>query len=142
MKRGVDFIGVGAGALILDAQGRLFLAQRGPQAKNERGLWEFPGGAVEFGERLADALRREMREEFGIEIEVLELLDVVDHLLPEEGQHWVSPSFLCRITAGEPLIREPGKCSAIGWFAPGDVPEELSVVSRENLEHYLRKIEN
>jgi 8-oxo-dGTP diphosphatase len=67
---------------------------------------------------------------------------VVDHLLPEEGQHWVSPSFLCRITAGEPLIREPGKCSAIGWFAPGDVPEELSVVSRENLEHYLRKIEN
>jgi 8-oxo-dGTP diphosphatase len=138
-RRGMDFIGVGVGALIVDAQGRLFLAQRGPLAKNERGLWEFPGGSVEFGERLADALRREMREEFGIEIEVLELLDVVDHILPEEGQHWVSPTFLCRVLSGEAVIREPGKCSTIGWFNPEDVPAELSMVTRENLAHYLER---
>ncbi|MBN1887928.1 MAG: NUDIX domain-containing protein [Thermoflexales bacterium] len=89
MRRGIDYIGVGVGALIVDGQGRLSpgVARRGPQAKNERGLWEFPGGAVEFGERLADALRREMREEYGIEIEVGELLDVADHILPDEGQH-------------------------------------------------------
>src|SRR5438093_13757333 len=85
MKRGVDYIGVGVGAIIVDERGRLFLARRGPSAKNERGLWEFPGGSVEFGERLADALRREIREEYGVEIEVGELLDVVDHILPDEG---------------------------------------------------------
>ena len=96
MKRGVDYIGVGVGAIIVDEQGRLFLARRGPKAKNERGLWEFPGGSVELGERLANALRREIREEYGVEIEVGELLDVVDHILPEEGQHWVSPTFICR----------------------------------------------
>jgi len=62
MQRGIDFIGVGVGAVIVDDAGRLFLARRGPLAKNERELWEFPGGAVEFGERLADALRREIRE--------------------------------------------------------------------------------
>lgn len=138
-RRGVDFIGVGVGALIVDEQGRLFLAQRGPLAKNERGLWEFPGGAVEFGERLADALQREMREEFGIEIEVLDLLDVVDHILPGEGQHWVSPTFLCRVVSGKAAIREPGKCSTIGWFKPEEVPAELSVVSRENLANYLER---
>jgi mutator protein MutT len=82
LKRGVDYIGVGVGALIVDDLGQVFLARRGPQAKNERGLWEFPGGSVEFGEPLADALRREMREEFGMEIEVGELLDVFDHILP------------------------------------------------------------
>ncbi len=65
MKRGIDTIGVGVGAIIVDEQDRLFLARRGPQAQNERGLWEFPGGAVEFGERL----------------------DVADHILPVEGQH-------------------------------------------------------
>ena len=65
MKTGVDTIGVGVGALIVDPQGRIFMARRGPQARNERGLWEFPGGKVEFGERLADALRREIREEYG-----------------------------------------------------------------------------
>ncbi len=56
MKRGIDYIGVGVGAIIRNEQGEVFLARRGPLAKNERGLWEFPGGAVEFGEKLADAL--------------------------------------------------------------------------------------
>jgi 8-oxo-dGTP diphosphatase len=137
--RGVDFIGVGVGAIIVDESGRLFLARRGPKAKNERGLWEFPGGAVERGERLADALRREIREEYGVEIEVGELLDVVDHILPDEHQHWVSPTFVCRIVSGTPVIREPDKCAAIGWFAPQDVPGELTRISRENLTNYLKR---
>src|SRR4030042_3106156 len=94
LRRGIDYIGVGVGALIIDDQGRLFLSRRGAKAKNERGLWEFPGGSVEFGETLSEALQREMLEEYGIEIQVGELLDVVDHILPEEGQHWVSPTFL------------------------------------------------
>ena len=118
MKRGVDYIGVGVGAIIVNENGQVFLARRGPLAKNERGLWEFPGGSVEFGEKLADALRREMREEFGIEIVVGELLDVVDHILPDEGQHWVSPTYICQIKSGIPVIQEPGKCSEIGWFDP------------------------
>ena len=145
MKRGVDYIGVGVGAVIVDTAGRLFLAKRGPKAKNERGLWEFPGGAVEFGETLAEALRREMREEYGFEIAVGELLDVVDHILPAEGQHWVSPSFICSVVSGEPVIQESEKCCAIGWFAPEDLPKDMSQVSQvtqKNLKHYLEKLEN
>ncbi len=137
MKRGIDYIGVGVGAVIVDEQGRLFLARRGPQAKNERGLWEFPGGSVEFGERLAEALQREMREEYGIEIEVGELLDVADHILPDEGQHWVSPSYICKIKSGQPAIREATKCAEIGWFAPDQVPPDLTQITRTNLAHYL-----
>jgi 8-oxo-dGTP diphosphatase len=137
LRRGADYIGVGVGAVIVDHEGRLFLARRGPEAKNERGLWEFPGGAVEFGERLAEALQREMREEYGIEIAVGKLLDVVDHILPAEGQHWVSPTFICMIVSGAPVIREPGKCAEIGWFLPEAVPGELTQITRENLAHYL-----
>ncbi len=137
MRRGIDYIGVGVGAVIVNDQGQLFLARRGPLAKNERGLWEFPGGSVEFGEHLADALRREIREEYGVEIEVGTLLDVVDHILPEEGQHWVSPSFLCRLVSGEPAIQEPGKCSEIAWFFPDHLPPDLTQISRKNLEAYL-----
>jgi 8-oxo-dGTP diphosphatase len=140
MKRGIDYIGIGVGALIVDRDGRLFLSRRGPKSKNERGLWEFPGGSVEFGETLAQALQREMREEYGIEVMVGELLDVVDHILPDEGQHWVSPTFLCTIAAGEPVIREPEKCSEIGWFVPEDVPAALTVITRQNLTHYLEHI--
>ncbi len=139
LRRGTDYIGVGVGAIIVNEQGQLFLARRGPEAKNECGLWEFPGGAVELGERLAQALRREIREEYGIEIAVGELLDVVDHILPAEGQHWVSPTFICTIVSGTPAIHEPGKCSEIGWFAPEAVPTDLTQVTRENLTHYLAR---
>jgi 8-oxo-dGTP diphosphatase len=137
MKRGFDYIGVGVGAVIVDEVGRLFLSRRGPFAKNERGLWEFPGGAVEFGETLAQALKREMLEEYGIEIEVGKLLDVVDHILPAEGQHWVSPTYLCKLVGGEPAILEPGKCSEINWFFPEEVPGDLSVISKANLANYI-----
>lgn len=136
MKRGIDYIGVGVGAIILDAQGRLFLARRGPKAKNEQGLWEFPGGSVEFGETLAEALQREMDEEYGIKVSVGELVDVVDHILPQEHQHWVSPTFLCQIISGEPYIREPEKCTEIGWFDVDQMPNELTQITQLNLEHY------
>ncbi|HWT80256.1 MAG TPA: NUDIX domain-containing protein [Candidatus Methylomirabilis sp.] len=140
MKRGIDYIGVGVGALIVDSEGRVFLARRGPESRNERGFWEFPGGSVEFGETLVDALQREIREEYGVEIAVGELLDVVDHILPEEGQHWVSPTYLCAIVAGEPVIREPSKCTQIGWFRPDETPSDLTRITRTNLEHYLYRI--
>jgi mutator protein MutT len=140
MQRGIDYIGVGVGAVIVDEMGRLFLARRGPQAKNERGLWEFPGGSVEYGETLADALAREMMEEYGIQVAVGELLDVVDHILPDEGQHWVSPTYICRIVSGEPRILERKKCSEIGWFYPGEMPDDLTQITRTNLEHYIDRL--
>jgi 8-oxo-dGTP diphosphatase len=140
LKPGIDYIGVGVGAVLVDEAGRLFLARRGPLAKNERDLWEFPGGSVEYGETLAGALQREMREEYGIEIAVGDLLDVVDHILPEEEQHWVSPTYLCTIVSGEPRILEPGKCSQIGWFRPEEMPADLTVITRENLTHYRERM--
>ncbi len=136
----MDYIGVGVGAILVDDLGRVFLARRGPLAKNERGLWEFPGGSVEFGEKLADALQREMREEYGITIEVGDLLDVADHILPEEGQHWVSPTYICRIISGEPSILEPGKCSEIGWFSKEEMPADLTQITRVNAQHYWEKV--
>lgn len=139
MKRGIDYIGVGVGALIINGQGQLFLSKRGPLAKNERGLWEFPGGSVEFGETLEHALKREMQEEYDIEIEVGELLDVVDHILPEEGQHWVSPTYICRIKSGIPQIMEPGKCNELGWFALEEIPTNLTIITRHNLMNYRKK---
>src|SRR6187200_305733 len=102
MIPGRDYIGVGVGALVFNAAGQVFLAQRGPAARNERGAWEFPGGQVDFGETLVAAIIREFAEEYGMTIEVFDLLGVPDHLIPAEGQHWISPTFLARHVAGEP----------------------------------------
>jgi len=64
--------------LIRDEQGRLLIAQR-PLDGLLGGLWEFPGGKVEAGERLADCLKRELHEELAINVEVGGLFTVVDH---------------------------------------------------------------
>ena len=69
-------------------------------------------------------------------------MDVVNHLIPEEKQHWVSPSFLCKIKSGMPGIREPHKCDEIGWFALDRIPEnELTIASKKSLESLKNKIQ-
>ncbi|HEY0754004.1 MAG TPA: GrpB family protein [Ktedonobacteraceae bacterium] len=139
MKAGRDYVGIGVGAMVFDDQGRVFLAQRGPKASNERGTWEFPGGKVSFGERLTEAVRREFLEEYGMLIETTELLGVNDHILLEEHEHWVSPTFLARHTSGEPRILEAEKCTAIGWFNLHELPDPLSLVTQDDLKMYREK---
>lgn len=133
---GRDYIGVGVGAMIFNSAGQVFLAQRGLKAKNERGCWEFPGGSVEFGETLANAIVREISEEYAMTIEVVRLLGVVDHIIAAEGQHWVSPTFIARHIGGSPRIVEPEKCMAIGWFTLDALPSPLSLISIEDVKTY------
>lgn len=139
MRIGHDCIGVGVGAMVFNQEGEVFLAQRGPKATNETGMWEFPGGQVEFGETLAEAIQREFIEEYGMHIEILELLSVSDHILAEENQHWVSPTFIAVHRDGTPQILEPEKCIAIGWFSLAELPEPLSIVSQDNMHSYHAK---
>ena len=139
MKAGFDYIGVGVGAMVFNDKGEVLLSQRGSKAKNERGTWEFPGGSVDYGETLKQAVKREFVEEYGIVIEIVSLLAVDDHILPDEGQHWISPTYVARLVDGEPAILEPEKCSAIGWFALDDMPQPLSQISQKNIRDYLAR---
>ena len=141
MKKGVDFIGVGVGAIIINNEGKLFLAKRGAEVRNESGKWEFPGGGVEFGDTLEATLKREIMEEYGVEIKIGELLDICDHIIPDEHQHWVSPTYICTVVHGQPKICEPNKCDEIGWFASEEVKKmNLSIISKFNFDNYLKKL--
>lgn len=140
MKIGFDCIGVGVGALIFNDQGKILLALRGDKAKNERGKWEIPGGAVEFGEAIRDGLKREIKEEIGLEIEVGELLHICDHILMAEKQHWISPTFFCKIVKGIPTINEPEKCDRIGWFTIDEaLALPLSKVTIDDIEELKQR---
>lgn len=142
MKAGKDYIGVGVGAIVFNNKGEVFLSQRGMKAKNERGTWEFPGGSVEFGDTLRETVKREFMEEYGIEIEIFRLLAVDDHILLDEGQHWVSPTYIAKLSKGEVSILEPEKCSAIGWFSLDNLPDPLSLITQYNVRDYLAKYGN
>lgn len=93
-------IKVAAAAIIRD--GKVLAAQRG--YGNYRGWWEFPGGKAEPGETLPQALKREIREELGIDIEAGKLAGAVEHDYPEF--HVALYCFFCRIQAGRLELKE------------------------------------
>jgi mutator protein MutT len=137
MKKGKDYIGIGVGVMLFNDKGELLLTKRGQGAKNERGCWEIPGGGVEFGETLAQAVIREAKEEIGVDIEITQQLFSIDHLIPAENQHWVATPFLATMAAGQvPKILEPHKCEAIGWYALDKLPEPLSITTMLNVRSY------
>ena len=137
MKPGTDYIGTGVGAFILNDEGELFLMKRGPESKNEVGYWTVPGGTVEFGEALRDAVVREVREEIGVDIELDGQLPAVDHILPKEKQHWVTTIFPARIIFGTPEILEPSKCSDIGWYPLEALPTPLAGSLQKTVNTFL-----
>lgn len=140
LKIGREVIGVGVGALIFNDENKLLLTLRGKKAKNEVGKWEIPGGAIEFGETLKVGLQREIQEELDIEIRVGEMLQLCDHIIPDEHQHWVSPTYLCTILNGTPRIMEPEKCEKIGWFTLEEAAQlPLSLVTQEDINILLKQ---
>lgn len=134
LRRGIDYIGVGVGCIITDGKGKYLLAKRGMKAKNERGKWEFPGGSIEFGDTMKDTVIREMKEELGVAVELLEHLPPVDHIIPNDHQHWVTSAFIARIVEGSPKIMEPGKCEELGWFTFDEIEKlPLSIATQLNI---------
>lgn len=70
-----------AAGILLDPEGRYLLGQR-PEGKPYAGYWEVPGGKIEVGESVFDALKRELQEELGIDIEASEELLILEHDYP------------------------------------------------------------
>ncbi len=102
--------------VIFDAEGHILAARRGPGRLLE-GIWEFPGGKWEPGEDAADGLRRELREELGMEVEVGEPLTPVTHGY-ESLTIRLFP-FRCQWLDGEP---SPTEHTEIRWLRPTDLP--------------------
>ena len=141
MKKGIDYIGVSVGALIFNNEGQVLLSKRSKNSRNEKGCWEAPGGSVDFGEKLEDAVKREIIEEFGIKIEVIRQLPAHDHILSKEKQHWVASCFVCKYTKEKaPKIMEPEKCDGVGWFDLNKMPKPLSLATKMDLEKYEKLV--
>lgn len=124
-------------AALVDHEGRVLLAER-PAGKSMAGLWEFPGGKVEAGERPEQALVRELKEELGIEVEEtwLEPFHFASH--GYSGFHLLMPLYVCRRWVGSVQARE-GQRHA--WVGAADLvnhplpPADLPLVPR--LQAYL-----
>lgn len=108
-----------AAAALIDVDGRVLLARR-PEGKTMAGLWEFPGGKVEPGERPEDALIRELREELGIETwnSCLAPLTFASHSYADF--HLLMPLFACRKWDGTARGQEGQE---LAWIRPAKLRE-------------------
>jgi 8-oxo-dGTP diphosphatase len=104
-------------AALVDPDGRALIAQR-PAGKAMAGLWEFPGGKVEAGERPEDALIRELAEELGITVREPCLAPFTFASHTYETFHLLMPLYVCRRWEGTPAPRHH---AALKWIRPRDL---------------------
>lgn len=106
-------------AALIDADGRVLIAQR-PANKSLGGLWEFPGGKVEAGERPEQTLIRELAEELAITVKepCLAPLSFASHAY--DDFHLLMPLYVCRRWEGTPQAVEH---QAIRWVRPNRLRE-------------------
>ena len=115
---------LGVAGLIIEND-RILLIERGKEPM--KGYWSLPGGLVEVGETLEIAVRREIREETGLEVDILSLVEVFERITPDaEGRpeyHFVLMDYLCRPTSG--AMRAGDDAARAQWFTEPEIAELL-----------------
>ena len=103
----------GVGAVIVES-GRVLLVRRWQQPL--KGKWSLPGGMLELGESLLSGVAREVREETGLEVEPIELIELLDRVHREDNRvryHYVIADYLCRVVGGS--LQAASDADAVRW---------------------------
>ncbi len=126
---------LGVGAIIVDGP-RVLLCRRGKPPYV--GCWSLPGGLVELGEPVIEALHREVLEETGLLVKILRLAEVYERIAPDdEGRteyHFVLLDYLCHVESG--TLRAGDDAAEVRWYAVTDLaslemtPGSLAVIER------------
>lgn len=135
---------VGVGGVVV-RDGTVLLVERAVEPL--KGRWTLPGGRVEVGETLEAALVRELREETGLEVRILDLVEALDRITRDAAQrvqyHFVLLDYLCDVVAGE--ARAGSDVAAVAWvkpeeFAAYSVPERTRQVIQRAMELRRRRV--
>ncbi|MFH1211853.1 MAG: NUDIX domain-containing protein [Candidatus Woesearchaeota archaeon] len=138
MIAGVDYIGVSIVFACHDGKGNYLLHKRSDNCRDEHGRWDCGSGELEFGENVADTLKKEIKEEFCTDVLDYEFLGFRDVHRTHQGKktHWIAIDFKVHIDRNKVKNGEPKKFEKLGWFKIGDLPEPRHSQLPEFLDKY------
>jgi len=139
LKPGKDFIGFGCGSLVVNDKDEVLLLKRSMNSRTSPGMWSQPGGGVEYGERVEEAIEREIFEETNLIVKVTEFLDFTQEIGENKEHHWIPVSYLSKYVSGEIIIKEPHKHDEIKWFSLDNLPDNVNFYTKRTIDAYLSK---
>jgi 8-oxo-dGTP pyrophosphatase MutT (NUDIX family) len=142
MKKGTDFIGVCVVYFCHDGKANVLMAKRSQNARDERGAWDIGGGGVEFGDKVEDTLKKEIKEEYNADVLSFEFLGFRDVHREHEGKptHWIALDFKVLVDPKQVKNNEPHKFDDLAWFTLDNLPQPGHSQFPEFLEKYREKL--
>jgi len=139
MKKGVDYIGVTICFYCYDGKGTLLLQKRSKECRDEQERWDCGGGSMEIGETFIQAVKREIKEEYCLDVNEKDIIYCgVNNVLRKnnnENTHWIALIFGVHVRNPKNVrIGEPHHIDEIGWFPINKLPNPLHSMYLTHLE--------
>lgn len=138
MIKGVDYTGVTVSFFCHDGKGNYVMHKRSVNCRDEHGRWDFGGGGLKFNECLLDAVRREVKEEFGTEPLLIESIgnSEIFRIHEDTPTHWIAFRYRVLLDHDKVINNEPDKHDEMMWVTLDNLPSPLHSQLPIELEKY------
>ena len=138
MTKGIDFTGITVSFYCHDGEGNFVLHKRSENCRDEHGNWDCGGGGLKFNERLLDAVKREVNEEYGTDPVKIEYLGVDEVFREHDGKptHWLSFRYKVLVDRDKVINNEPHKHSELIWTTIDNLPSPMHSQVGPAIEKY------
>lgn len=126
---------------VIKKKGKFLLTKR-QSPKKEWNKWQFPGGGLEFGERLIEGLKREVREEVGIDIKIKQFLPVIEIVRQKDSFHGIFFVFLCQMVNEKDRIKINHEASDYAWLSKEEILKLDTLLGTKEIIEILEKGDN
>ena len=130
MQKGIDYIGISVGYICHDGKGNYLMNKRSVNCRDEHGAWDFGGGALEVGDSVEDCLKKEIKEEYGVDVLEEKFLGYLDVFRNQNGvdTQWLAMQYVVLVDREKVINGEPHKFEEIKWFRLDNLPTPVHTV--------------